>query len=58
MTVEERLKQAQAQLAYWENQAREAERQVWMWRGAVEALLGVQDAVQADEEVGEEESAG
>lgn len=39
--VEERLTQAEQQLAYWREQAAAAARQVAMWEGAVEALRGV-----------------
>ncbi len=53
MTIEERLRQAEEQLAYWAQQREYAERQWWMWQGAVEALKGVT----SDEVRGEEESA-
>lgn len=55
MTIEERLKAAEEQLAYWQQQREFAERQVWMWQGAVEALRGITN----EEEAGaEEESSG
>lgn len=43
--VEERLNQAEGQLAYWREQAAVAGRQVAMWEGAVEALRGVREAL-------------
>ena len=46
--VEERLGQAEQQLAYWREQAAAAARQVAMWEGAVEALRGVRAALEAD----------
>ena len=58
MTIEERLRQAQEQLAYWQQQMKYAEEQLWMWRGAVEALRGVQEYEQGTKGDGEEESAG
>lgn len=50
MTIEERLRQAEEQLAYWAQQREYAERQVWMWQGAVEALKGVTSEVRGEEE--------
>lgn len=44
--VDERLAQAEAQLAYWREQAAAAARQVAMWEGAVEALRGVKEEMQ------------
>ena len=41
MTNEERLKAAEEQLAYWRQQKEYAERQEWMWLGAVETLKGI-----------------
>lgn len=54
MTIEERLRQAEEQLAYWQQQQAAAERQVWMWQGAVEALRGIK----SDEDQGAEEESG
>lgn len=48
--VDERLAQAEAQLAYWREQAAAAARQVAMWEGAVEALRGVKEAMQTPNE--------
>lgn len=60
MTIEERLRQAEEQLAYWTQQREYAERQWWMWQGAVEALRGVtsdERRVTSAEVGAEEESA-
>lgn len=57
MTIEERLKQAREQVAYWEQQRANAEQQLWMWRGAVGAL----EEIEKDEPLvmgAEEEMAG
>ena len=56
MTNEERLKAAEEQLAYWRQQKEYAERQEWMWLGAVEALRAIGDELV--EQGAEEESAG
>lgn len=60
MTIEERLKQAEEQLAYWAQQREYAERQWWMWQGAVEALKGIDTRYEIRDtaEGAEEESAG
>lgn len=57
MTIEERLRQAQEQLAHWQQQMEFAKEQTWMWRGAIEALRGVQEDEQRAQGDGEEESA-
>lgn len=56
MTIEERIRQAEAQLAYWEQQAQAAQQQLWMWKGAVEALRGVSGGTEKDEPVLEDEA--
>lgn len=50
MTREERLEQARQQIAYWEEQMRQAERQVWLWTGAAQALEAMaKDETKEDE---------
>ena len=58
MTIEERLKAAEEQLAYWRQQREYAERQEWMWQGALEALRGVMVESEPAEMGVEEESSG
>lgn len=59
MTIEERLKAAEEQLAYWQQELTHAQEQVWMWRGALEALRDViRDDRSLVEKGAEEETAG
>lgn len=55
MTIEERLKQAEAQLAYWQQQLQNAQQQMWMWMGARDALAGIAAADEAEAETDETE---
>lgn len=47
--IEERIKQAEEQLAYWRREEANAGRQGAMWLGALEALRGLFDSVFANE---------
>lgn len=46
--VDQKLEQAEAQLAYWREQVAVAGRQAAMWEGAVEALRQVKAALEAE----------